>query len=169
MPSPPATLPSPCPQVASPAWPEAASFSRYLVLPGHPWLVLPLLLPPPASGPHSLRLSHCPPTLPLLPSLSGISSDPDPGLTDLLLKLTLISSWQWWFSRSCRRCSLGGWGEGEDGGRQGLWPPAPPLCPTHPGPHGPSRSPEKLTGSTMPTERTPTTTSSPMMCLWKDR
>lgn len=36
-------------------------------------------------------------------------------------------------------------------------------------PLSPSRSPEKLTGNTMPTDSTPTATSSPMMCLWKDR
>lgn len=100
--------PPPRPQVASLAWPEAASSSLYLILLGYPQQVLPLLLPTPAAGPHSFSLSHCPLTLPLRPSWLGLTSDPDPGLTDLLLKLTLISSWQWWFSRSCRHCSLGG-------------------------------------------------------------
>lgn len=70
-----------------------------------------------------LRCVH----LPLQPLVSRIYLRSHP--TAELPRLTLISSWQWWFSRSCRHCSLEGGKKGMVVGSERM--PSAPLYSSH--------------------------------------
>lgn len=126
-----ATLPSTCPQSGLP---EAAPFS-YLIIPGDPQQGSTSFVSNPSPHDHT-AISAASATCPLSSTPHrGLDSSTDPGLTDQVPKLTLISSWRWWFSRSCTHCSLGGGKREKTVVGLGPVPFCPLVHPTYPGPH----------------------------------